>query len=175
MEKICLPALLLFSYDGSYKHQLDRLANAGKYMLSILFPYCLQQWSIPTLLFKFIIFKLFLQYILLQYYHKLQQLITYGIAMYKQQIKLPEAGKSQGKYLSSLVELFTLSLIHHITSKTLTGIKNIPCSKLTNYFSSTKHPKCYHYWKYQLNYISTNYACFLFVVMFYTNLGCKAT
>ena len=36
-----------------------------------------------------------------------------GIAMYKEQIRLPEAGKSQGKYPNSSVELFNLLLIHH--------------------------------------------------------------
>ena len=35
---------------------LNRLGNAGKCIISALFPYFLWQWSIPTLLFKFIIF-----------------------------------------------------------------------------------------------------------------------
>ena len=34
----------------------------------------------------------------LQYYHKLQQLIIYSIAVCKQPIRPLEAGKSQGKY-----------------------------------------------------------------------------
>ena len=44
---------------------LDRLGNAGKCMISTLFPYFLWQLSIPTPIFKFIIFKIILVCLLL--------------------------------------------------------------------------------------------------------------
>ena len=47
------------------RYKLGRLGNFGKCMISTLFPYFLWQWSIPTPLFKFIIFVclLFMVYI----------------------------------------------------------------------------------------------------------------
>ena len=54
-------------------------------------------------------------------YYKLQQLITYSIAVYKQQVGLLGAGKSQGKYpkLTSLVAYFIINLInaHRVANK----------------------------------------------------------
>ena len=47
-----VPAMMVANY------WLDRVVIAGKCMIVILFPYFLLQWSIPTLFFKFIIFKI---------------------------------------------------------------------------------------------------------------------
>ena len=46
---VLYPAMMLA------KHQLDGLANAGKYILSTQLPYFFQQWLIPTPLFNSII------------------------------------------------------------------------------------------------------------------------
>ena len=53
--------------------------------------------------------------------HKLQQVITYDIATYKQQISLPEARKSHPKLTSWIIYF----IIQHITDTTLTGTNNI--------------------------------------------------
>ena len=71
-------------------------------------------------------------HVIIIHYYNLQQLITYSITLYKQNISPLEAGKSQEKYQNSLVELTeVLCLILYLCITVLASLRIVKVKAYT--------------------------------------------